>query len=75
MLAHALLRDEAKVGDGTNSIFWLDPMSADGLRIGGQVRPFARELRLHAERALTLIAQARAAAPGAPPVTKEPAGL
>jgi hexosaminidase len=63
MLAHALLKDEAKVGDGTNSIFWLDPMSADGLRIGNQVRPFAHELRLHAERALTLIAEARAAAP------------
>jgi hypothetical protein len=63
MLAHALLKDEAKVGDGTNSIFWLDPMSTDGLRIGNQVRPFAHELRLHAERALTLIAQARAAAP------------
>jgi hexosaminidase len=63
MLAHALLKDEAKVGDGTNSIFWLDPMSTDGLRIGNQVRPFAHDLRLHAERALTLIAQARAAAP------------
>jgi hypothetical protein len=63
MLAHAVLKDEAKVGDGTNSIFWLDPMSADGLRIGNQVRPFAHELRLHAERALTLIAEARAAAP------------
>ena len=63
MLAHALLKDEAKVGDGSNSIFWLDPMSTDGLRIGNQVRPFAHDLRLHAERALTLIAQARAAAP------------
>src|SRR3984957_9933917 len=73
MLAHTVLRDQAKVGNGTNSIFWLDPMSPDGLRIGGQVRPFARELRLHAERALTLIAQARAAAPGTPPIKKEPA--
>jgi hexosaminidase len=63
MLAHALLKDEAKVGDGTNSIFWLDPMSSDGLRIGNQIRPFAHDLRLHAERALTLVAQARAAAP------------
>ncbi len=73
MLAHSVLRDQAHVGDGTNSIFWLDPMSEDGLRIGAQVRPFAHELRLHAERALTLIAQARAAAPGAPPIRKEPA--
>jgi hypothetical protein len=72
MLAHAVLKDQAHVGDGTNSIFWLDPMSKDGLRIGAQVRPFAHELRLHAERALTLIAQARAAAPGAPPVTANP---
>jgi hypothetical protein len=73
MLAHSVLRDQAKVGDGTNSIFWLDPLSVDGLRIGGQVLPFAREMRLHAERALTLIAQARAAAPGSPKIAKGPA--
>jgi hexosaminidase len=72
MLAHAVLKDQAKEGDGTNSIFWLDPMSKDGLRIGAQVRPYAHELRLHAERALTLIAQARAAAPGTPPVSANP---
>jgi hexosaminidase len=72
MLAHDVLKDQAHVGDGTNSIFWLDPMSADGLRIGAQVRPHARELRLHAERALILIAQARAAAPGATPVSAHP---
>ena len=63
MLAHAVLKDQAKQGDGGNSIFWLDPMSKDGLRIGTAVRPFAHDLRLHAERALTLVAQARAAAP------------
>jgi hexosaminidase len=73
ILAHSVLKDQAKVGDGTNSIFWLDPMSKDGLRIGAQVRPYAHELRLHAERALTLIAEARAASPGAPPVTSGPA--
>jgi hexosaminidase len=72
MLAHAVLRDQAHEGDGSNSIFWLDPLSKDGLRIGSAVRPYARELRLHAERALTLIAQARAAAPGPPPVTANP---
>jgi hexosaminidase len=78
MLAHSVLKDQAKQGDGTNSIFWLDPMSKDGLRIGAQVKPYAHELRLHAERALTLIAQARAAAPGSPlthtgPATYDPA--
>jgi hypothetical protein len=72
MLAHAVLRDQAHEGDGSNSIFWLDPLSKDGLRIGAAVRPYARDLRLHAERALTLIAQARAAAPGPPPVVVNP---
>ncbi len=62
MAAHSVLKDEAKVGDASNSLFWLDPFSKDGLRINQQVLPHARELRLHAEAALTLIAQARAAA-------------
>jgi hexosaminidase len=74
MLAHLVLKDQAHVGDGTNSIFWLDPMSEDGLRIGAQVRPFAHDLRMHAERALTLIAQARAAAPATAVATKTPTG-
>src|SRR5271168_2478777 len=73
MLAHNVLKEQAKVGDGTNNIFWLDPMSKDGLKVGAQVLPYVHDLRLHAERALTLIAQARAAAPGAPPVMKGPA--
>ncbi|HEY5057341.1 MAG TPA: glycoside hydrolase family 20 zincin-like fold domain-containing protein [Acidobacteriaceae bacterium] len=60
--AHAVLKDEAKVGDATNNIFWLDPWSKDGQKIAAQVRPYTRELRMHAEAALTLIAKARAAA-------------
>src|SRR5271154_1214242 len=72
MLAHSVLKDDAKVGDGTNNIFWLDPMSKDGLKIGAQVLPYVHDLRLHAERALTLIAQARAAAPAPPPVSAGP---
>ncbi len=62
MAAHALLKDQAKVGDASNSLFWLDPLSKDGLKIGGEIRPYTHDLRLHAEAALTLIAQARAAA-------------
>jgi len=62
MAAHAVLQDQAKVGDATNNIFWLDPWSKDGLKIAAQVRPYTHDLRLHAEAALTLIAQARAAA-------------
>jgi hypothetical protein len=68
MAAHALLKDVPKVGDVSNSLFWLDPFSKDGLRLGAALRPYTHELRLHAEAALTLIAQAKAAAgprPGA----------
>jgi hypothetical protein len=67
MAAHALLREQAKVGDASNSLFWLDPLSKDGQKIGAEIRPYTHELRLHAEAALTLIAQAWAAA-GARPV-------
>jgi hypothetical protein len=67
MAAHAVLKDNAQVGDATNNIFWLDPWSKDGQKIAAQVRPWTHDLRMHAEAALTLIAQARAAA-GANPV-------
>jgi hexosaminidase len=62
MAAHAVLSDQAKVGNATNNIFWLDPWSKDGQKIAAQVRPYTHDLRMHAEAALTLIAQARAAA-------------
>ncbi|HWG16867.1 MAG TPA: glycoside hydrolase family 20 zincin-like fold domain-containing protein [Acidobacteriaceae bacterium] len=67
MAAHAVLKEQAKVGDATNNIFWLDPWSKDGQKIGAEVRPYTHELRMHAEAALTLIAKARAAA-GANPI-------
>jgi hypothetical protein len=62
MAAHAVLKNQAKVGDASNNIFWLDPWSKDGQKVAAQVRPFTHDLRMHAEAALTLIAQARAAA-------------
>jgi hypothetical protein len=62
MAAHSILKDQAQVGDATNNIFWLDPWSKDGQKIATEVRPFNHDLRMHAEAALTLIAQARAAA-------------
>jgi len=62
MTAHDILRLQAKVGDATNNIFWLDPWSKDGQKIAAQVRPYTHELRMHAEAALTLIAHARASA-------------
>jgi hypothetical protein len=69
MAAHDLLRFTAKVGDGSDGLFWLDPWSKDGLQYGDKIRPYTHELRMHAERALQLIAEARAAYPApAPPV-------
>ncbi|MGA9069863.1 MAG: family 20 glycosylhydrolase [Terracidiphilus sp.] len=59
MAAHAVLRD-AGLGDAQDSYFWLDPFSAEGQRIGAKLNPVAAELRLHAERAITLLAEARA---------------
>ena len=58
----SLLRDTAKLGDYNNSLFWLDPFSKEGLSTADKIRPYTHDLRLHAERAITLIAQARAAA-------------
>jgi hypothetical protein len=62
MAAHSVLKVQAQVGDASDNIFWLDPWSKDGQKIAAQVRPYTHDLRLHAEAALTLIAQARAVA-------------
>jgi hypothetical protein len=70
MAAHKVLKDQAQVGDATNNIFWLDPWSKDGQKIAAQVRPYTHDLRMHAEAALTLIAQARAVA-GPNPVSTQ----
>ena len=63
MAAHTLLREQAKTGDGSDGLFWIDPWSRDGLTFADKVRPYTHELRLHAERALSLIAEARASSP------------
>ncbi len=62
MAAHSVLKAQAQVGDASDNIFWLDPWSKDGQKIAAQVRPYTHDLRIHAEAALTLIAQARAVA-------------
>ena len=62
MAAHKVLKDQAQVGDATNALFWLDPWSKDGQKIAAEMRPWTHDLRIHAEAALTLIAQARAVA-------------
>ena len=63
MACHDILRNQAHVGDGSDGLFWIDPWSKDGQPIAVKLRPYAHDLRTHAERAMTLIAQARAAYP------------
>ena len=55
----ALLR--AGLEDARDAYFWVDPWSREGREIAAKIRPVCAEVRLDAERALTLIAQARAA--------------
>ncbi|MEG9436070.1 beta-N-acetylhexosaminidase [Edaphobacter sp. HDX4] len=63
MAAHKLLKDSPYKVDGQDLLFWQDPWNADGQRIAGLIRPILSELRMHAERALVLVAEARAANP------------
>ncbi len=63
MAAHDVLKLQAKAGDGSDGLFWLDPWSKDGLNYAAKLRPWNHELRLHAEKAIQLIAEARAAYP------------
>lgn len=63
MAAHQLLKDSPLKSDGGDLTFWIDPWSADGQRQAAQIRPILSELRLHAEKAITAVAQARNANP------------
>lgn len=51
----------AGLEDARDAWFWLDPWSAEGQEIAAKIRPVSPQVRLDAERALTLIAQVRAA--------------
>jgi len=62
MAAHELLKS-VKLGDGSDMLFWADPYAKDQQGNFASIRPVLSEVRLHAEKALTLIAAARAAAP------------
>ena len=61
MIAHAAFK-EAGLHDAADGYFWIDPLSPEGQLIGAKLRPVESQLRLHAERAITLLAEARAAA-------------
>ncbi len=63
MAAHALLKDNFKSSDASDLLFWVDPWSSDGQITAGKIRPYVHDLRMHAERAIVLIAEARNAQP------------
>ena len=62
MDAHQKLA-QAGLSDARDSYFWVDPWSSQGQQIAQKIRPVSAQVRLDAEHALTLIAQARAATP------------
>jgi hexosaminidase len=59
MAAHNVLKG-AGLEDASDALFWLDPWSAPGQSTSKKILPVSRDLRLHAERAIILIAEARA---------------
>jgi len=60
MAAHNSLK-KAGLTDAEDRLFWIDPFSSEGQQIAVKLLPVASEVRLDAERAITLLAQARAA--------------
>jgi hypothetical protein len=58
MAAQADLVD-AKTGLTSDALFWLDPWSAEGQAVATKLLPAAHDLRVHAEQAIVLLAQAR----------------
>ncbi len=53
--------DQSKVRESTDALFWADPWSTEGQAMASELRPLLHDMRMHAERAITLLAQARAA--------------
>jgi hypothetical protein len=62
MAAHDALA-RSGIRHESDEIFWTDPWSPRGQALSVKLLPVAKELRRHAERAIILVAQARAANP------------
>jgi hypothetical protein len=58
--AHAMLRNDAKISDANDALFWMDPWAPENQKTAGSIRPYLSQLRIHAENAIVLVAQARA---------------
>jgi len=62
--AHALLSN-ARIGDASDYLFWVDPWTDEGRGMAQRIRPYTHDLRILAESTLVLIAQAE------PAITRE----
>ncbi|HVT39067.1 MAG TPA: beta-N-acetylhexosaminidase [Gemmatimonadaceae bacterium] len=56
--AHAALA-KAGLGDGSNALYWMDPYTAEGQVNAQKIRVVSREMRVLAESAMVLVAEAR----------------
>lgn len=63
LIAIYQMLDQADIGASTDALYWADPWSAEGQAMALKLRPLVHEMRLHAERAITLVSQARTAGP------------
>ncbi len=54
---------DLRVGGATDALFWVDPWSKEGQEASAKLLPVIPGIREHAEQAIILIDQARAAAP------------
>ena len=61
--AHALLA-KGGLGDGSDYLYWVDPYSAEGQLTAQKMRVVSRDVRVLAESAMVLVAQARQVAKG-----------
>jgi len=75
MACHELLKKSDLKSDGSDLLFWSDPWAKDQQKNFADVRPVLHDLRLHAEKALDLIAQARAAYPALAVTTYTPTNM
>jgi hexosaminidase len=49
----------AQTGMPSDNLFWLDPWSPQGQEVAAKLLPVAEDLRVHAEKAIVLLGQAR----------------
>jgi len=62
MAAHKLIQGlgmDSYPDDGSDAIFWIDPWSRDGQQLSLRMQPIVHDLRMHAERAIDLVREAR----------------